>query len=106
MNILSSLSPASRGLFLSFVTGSPRLPIGGLRALKPPLTVVRKTGEAAIAPASGGTVTSSGNVDDAYLPSAMTCANYLKLPMYSSEEVMREQLERAITEGQNSFHLS
>jgi len=36
----------------------------------------------------------------------MTCANYLKLPPYSSKEKMREKLIYAITEGQGSFHLS
>lgn len=36
----------------------------------------------------------------------MTCANYLKLPPYSSKEVLRERLLYAITEGQGSFDLS
>ncbi len=40
------------------------------------------------------------------MPSVMTCANYIKLPPYSSKEVMRERLMYAICEGQNSFDLS
>jgi E3 ubiquitin-protein ligase TRIP12 len=36
----------------------------------------------------------------------MTCANYLKLPNYSSAEVLQTQLLTAVTEGQGSFHLS
>jgi len=79
--------------FLQFVTGSPRLPVGGVRALRPPLTVVRKQAEPPL------------TADD-YLPSAMTCANYLKLPDYSSEEVLLAKLRTAMTEGQGSFHLS
>ena len=43
---------------------------------------------------------------DADLPSVMTCANYIKLPPYSSKEVMRQRLMYAISEGQGSFDLS
>jgi hypothetical protein len=35
----------------------------------------------------------------------MTCVNYLKLPYYSSKEVLREKLRMASLEGQYSFHL-
>ncbi|KAM7255077.1 hypothetical protein ACFE04_020318 [Oxalis oulophora] len=80
-----------RRAFLQFVTGAPRLPPGGLASLNPKLTIVRKH--------------CSGCVD-ADLPSVMTCANYLKLPPYSSKERMKEKLLYAITEGQGSFHLS
>ncbi|KAK8935142.1 E3 ubiquitin-protein ligase UPL4 [Platanthera zijinensis] len=80
-----------RRAFLQFVTGAPRLPPGGLAALNPKLTMVRKI---------------CGYEVDKDLPSVMTCANYLKLPPYSSKERMRERLLYAITEGQGSFHLS
>lgn len=64
----------------------------GFKALNPPLTVVRKSLE---------------SLDpDEYLPSVMTCVNYLKLPDYSSSEVMRAKLRLAASEGQHSFHLS
>jgi len=43
---------------------------------------------------------------DDYLPSVMTCANYLKLPSYSSPEILKERLTTAFNEGQLSFHLS
>lgn len=45
------------------------------------------------------------NTDD-FLPSVMTCVNYLKLPDYSSIDVMRHKLSLAIREGQLAFHLS
>ena len=61
------------------------------------------------------------NPDD-YLPSVMTCANYLKLPDYSSkvqhmfgnldftrfsmQAIMMEKLRVAAAEGQYCFHLS
>lgn len=43
---------------------------------------------------------------DDYLPSVMTCVNYLKLPEYSSKAVMREKLAVSMKEGVGSFHLS
>ncbi|XP_067364615.1 E3 ubiquitin-protein ligase TRIP12 isoform X6 [Channa argus] len=91
--VLSSFDGEQQRLFLQFVTGSPRLPVGGFRSLNPPLTIVRKTFE------------STENPDD-FLPSVMTCVNYLKLPDYSSIEIMREKLLIAAREGQQSFHLS
>jgi len=65
----------------------------GLRSLVPPLTIVRRL------------VDISENADD-FLPSVMTCVNYLKLPDYSSVDVMRDKLSLAIREGQLAFHLS
>lgn len=43
---------------------------------------------------------------DDYLPSVMTCVNYLKMPDYSSIEVLKDKLRTAVHEGQGSFHLS
>ena len=40
--ILAAFDEAERRAFARFVTGAPRLPTGGLCALSPPLTVVRK----------------------------------------------------------------
>lgn len=91
--ILSSYNAEEQRKFLQFATGSPRLPINGLKGLNPQLTIVRKTFE-------------PGENQDDYLPSVMTCVNYLKLPDYSSVEIMREKLNIAVNEGQHSFHLS
>lgn len=43
---------------------------------------------------------------DDYLPSVMTCVNYLKMPNYSTVDVLRAKLGVAIREGQGAFHLS
>ena len=43
---------------------------------------------------------------DGDLPSVMTCANYIKLPPYSSKAVARSRILFAIREGQGSFDLS
>ncbi|CAE7455503.1 unnamed protein product, partial [Symbiodinium pilosum] len=87
LNFLSSLSPENRRNFLMFATGAPTLPIGGFSGLKPPLTVVKK--EAPSAPLTA----------DDFMPSVMTCANYLKLPEYSSEETLKQKLQLAMREG-------
>ncbi|XP_049317416.1 E3 ubiquitin-protein ligase TRIP12 isoform X2 [Bactrocera dorsalis] len=92
-DILSSYNRDEQRLFLQFVTGSPRLPTGGFKSLTPQLTIVRKTFDG------------NQNPND-YLPSVMTCVNYLKLPDYSSREVMRQKLKVAANEGSMSFHLS
>ncbi|XP_039296101.1 E3 ubiquitin-protein ligase TRIP12 isoform X2 [Nilaparvata lugens] len=91
--VLASYTTQEQRDFVQFLTGSPRLPVGGLKSLTPPLTVVRKTLEP------------QQDADD-FLPSVMTCVNYLKLPDYSSLQVMRHKLSQAAKEGQRSFHLS
>ncbi|VDN09529.1 unnamed protein product [Dibothriocephalus latus] len=90
--ILSEFDEKQRRLFVQFTTGSPRLPVGGFRSLKPPLKIVMKK--------------EAEDRADNHLPSVMTCQNYLKLPNYSTKEIMREKLIYAINEGQNAFHLS
>lgn len=91
--VLSCYDDVEQRQFLQFVTGSPRLPVGGFRSLNPPLTIVRKSFEGTENP-------------DNFLPSVMTCVNYLKLPDYSTIDIMREKLTVAAKEGQLSFHLS
>ncbi|KAF8637626.1 hypothetical protein AX17_002695 [Amanita inopinata Kibby_2008] len=93
LEIMSGYDVPKRRAFLQFITGSPKLPIGGFRGLNPSLTVVRKPHEAPL------------TADD-YLPSVMTCVNYLKLPEYSSKVVLKEKLQTAMQEGVGSFHLS
>jgi len=93
VSVMTSYDQSTRRDFLQFITGSPKLPIGGFRGLNPPLTVVRKPHEAPLSP-------------DDYLPSVMTCVNYLKLPAYSSKEVLADKLLTAMREGGGSFHLS
>jgi len=93
VEIMAEYDGPSRRAFLQFITGSPKLPIGGFRGLNPSLTVVRKPHEHPL------------TADD-YLPSVMTCVNYLKLPEYSSKQVMKNKLQIAMREGVGSFHLS
>lgn len=112
LQTMSELDAPQRRDFLQFVTGSPKLPIGGrpdlfpsflefnltntitgFKSLTPMFTVVCRPSEPPY-------------TSDDYLPSVMTCVNYLKLPDYSSLEVLRERLLVATQEGQGAFHLS
>ena len=112
LQVMSEYPTQERREFLQFVTGSPKLPIGGVfppllsasseqlfndfagfKKLTPMFTVVCKPSEA-------------GMTSDQYLPSVMTCVNYLKLPDYTSLEILRERMGIAVREGQGAFHLS
>lgn len=93
LEIMSEFTSLERREFLQFVTGSPKLPLGGFRNLSPALTVVCKTPD-------------GNHKPDHYLPSVMTCVNYLKMPDYSSKEVMKAKLLLAMSEGKGAFHLS
>ncbi|KAL9101885.1 MAG: hypothetical protein Q9163_002906 [Psora crenata] len=105
LQVMSELTLPQRRDFLQFVTGSPKLPIGGMvyillvqrtflndnttgfKSLNPMFTVVCKPSEAPY-------------TSDDFLISVMTCANYLKLPDYSDVVVLRRRLLTAISEGQ------
>ncbi|KAL1955735.1 hypothetical protein VTO42DRAFT_8133 [Malbranchea cinnamomea] len=93
LETMSQFTLQERRDFLQFVTGSPKLPIGGFKSLTPMFTVVCRPSEPPY-------------TSDDYLPSVMTCVNYLKLPDYSSAEILRERLGVAMREGQGAFHLS
>ncbi|XP_062217886.1 E3 ubiquitin-protein ligase UPL3-like [Phragmites australis] len=103
LEIMVDFTPEQQHAFCQFVTGAPRLPPGGLAALSPKLTIVRKHPSSAVNTSSSTGATESADDD---LPSVMTCANYLKLPPYSTKEIMRKKLLYAILEGRGSFDLS
>ncbi|XP_051578204.1 E3 ubiquitin-protein ligase HECTD1-like isoform X5 [Myxocyprinus asiaticus] len=87
VRVMCGMSSDERKAFLQFTTGCSTLPPGGLANLHPRLTIVRKVDAA-----------------DASYPSVNTCVHYLKLPEYSSEEIMRERLLAATME--KGFHLN
>jgi ubiquitin-protein ligase E3 C len=68
-----------RAALLKFITSCSRQPLLGFGQLAPQLCIhqVRTT-------------------EDERLPSSATCMNLLKLPTYSSKEIMRKKLEYAI----------
>ncbi|XP_028293111.1 E3 ubiquitin-protein ligase HECTD1 isoform X2 [Gouania willdenowi] len=87
VRVLCSMSCDERKSFLQFTTGCSTLPPGGLANLHPRLTIVRKV-----------------DATDLSYPSVNTCVHYLKLPEYSSEDIMRERLLTATME--KGFHLN
>jgi E3 ubiquitin-protein ligase TRIP12 len=110
LQTMSEFTDQQRRDFLQFITGSPKLPIGGrfsiylfcckyanihsgFKNLTPMFTVVCKPSEPPY-------------TSDDYLPSVMTCVNYLKMPDYSTVQILRDKLSVAIQEGQGAFHLS
>ena len=93
IKFMCNLDKFGQRLFLIFTTGTSRLPIGGFKALSPKLTVVKKTFD-------------KGDIPDNYLPTVMTCQNYLKLPEYSSYEILKDKLTLAMKEGGKEFNLS
>jgi E3 ubiquitin-protein ligase HECTD1 len=87
VNVLCDLDGSERKAFLQFATGCSSLPPGGLANLHPRLTIVKKV-----------------DATDGSYPSVNTCAHYLKLPDYSSEQVLRQRLLHATNE--KGFHLN
>jgi E3 ubiquitin-protein ligase HECTD1 len=83
---MCGMDSAERKTFVQFLTGCSSLPPGGLANLHPRLTVVRKDG------------------NDSSYPSVNTCVHYLKLPEYSSEEILKKQLMIACQE--KGFYLN
>ncbi|KAJ6248341.1 e3 ubiquitin-protein ligase trip12 [Anaeramoeba flamelloides] len=90
IQILTEMSNEEKIEFIKFCTGSSSLK-NGIQKLSPKLTIVKSTIK---------------ENTDKYLPTVMTCTNYLKIPQYSSKEILKKKLFTAIQEGQMSFHLS
>ena len=61
--------------------------------MNPKLTIVKRVFDQNVLP-------------DDYLPTVMTCQNYLKLPEYSSYEILEKKLLLAMKEGSREFSLS
>lgn len=94
IQVMSLFTAEEKKDFLMFTIGAPRLPIGGLQGLSPKLTVVKKI------------ASDMSDIPDIMLPSVMTCQNYIKLPDYSTYEILKKKLYFAMREGQNAFALS
>ena len=75
---LTEVKPSDRLQLMKFLSGSRRMQSGGFAALNPRLTVVLKKVEGV-----------SNAAPDLHLPSVSTCAKYLKIPGYSSYEVLK-----------------
>ena len=79
---------------MQFVTGSSRVPAGGIKELNPPFTIQLVRGTANLPPEAWK------------LPSASTCFNLLKLPPYEDFEMLESKLSLSVLEGSVGFAFS
>eukprot|EP00933_Yihiella_yeosuensis_P036201 TRINITY_DN29936_c0_g1_i1.p1 TRINITY_DN29936_c0_g1~~TRINITY_DN29936_c0_g1_i1.p1 ORF type:complete len:430 (+),score=57.74 TRINITY_DN29936_c0_g1_i1:158-1291(+) len=84
--LLHNMSPEDMGRFLMFVTSCSRAPLLGFQNLYPKFCIHRVP-------------------DATRLPTASTCANLLKLPDYTSAEMLKEKVLQAIR-AEAGFDLS
>eukprot|EP00762_Andalucia_godoyi_P006420 ANDGO_02867.mRNA.1 putative E3 ubiquitin protein ligase C167.07c len=83
--IVSEMSQAQRSKLLRFATSNPRVPLLGFGEMNPQFCISRGDGKNR-------------------LPTAATCFNLLRLPVYDSLETMRHSLLTAIEEAQTFEH--
>ena len=81
--VVSEFDDHDRAALLKFVTACSRPPLLGFRMLSPSISIHQV----------------SIHADDDRLPTAGTCMNLLKLPRYTSKEVLREKLRYSIHNG-------
>jgi len=121
---LLEMNQSERQDFLRFVTGCPLLPIGGLAALNPPLTLMQKgldtiytrtsfntsrnidlSGDLSPSASSSSSAQSS-SLFDKVLVSSSTCFHQIKLPPYSSLEVTKQMLRNSIVLSKGLIDMS
>ncbi|KUI69701.1 hypothetical protein VM1G_05521 [Cytospora mali] len=79
--VMHSLEDSQRRDVLKYVTSTPRAPLLGFSQLRPAFSI------------------RDGGRDATRLPSASTCVNLLKLPMYESVAQLRDKLLYAVSSG-------
>jgi len=84
VKVLCNFDQSERKSFLTFLTGCPNLPAGGLKFLSPQICIYKKKPSDEVA-----------HVDDA-LTSSRTCRNQLHLPPYSNVEIMKTKLKQSM----------
>lgn len=102
--VLCEFDDEEKKLFLMFTTSKTRLPFGGLGSsylglanLNPPLTVSSYFPRYTNMPQE---------MQNLYLPTGATCFHELKLPNYSTIDVLKSKVLLAIKEGQGMFLLT
>jgi ubiquitin-protein ligase E3 A len=78
VQVVFNVDDATKRQFLQFVTGSERVPVGGLATLQPPFLIAKNGGQSE------------------RLPTAHTCFNSLLLPEYDTKEWLRDRLLLAL----------
>ena len=91
--VIDGLSRSEKALFVQFVTGTSKVPLGGFSKLQgmrgPQRFSIQRS-----------------YVETSQLPVAHTCFNQLDLPKYTSLEILKDKLLLAIHEGSEGFALA
>ncbi|KAI1175220.1 hypothetical protein F4777DRAFT_340623 [Nemania sp. FL0916] len=80
-DVMRNLKDSERRDVLKYVTSTPRAPLLGFSQLKPQFSI------------------RDGGTDEERLPSASTCVNLLKLPVYKTAATLRAKLLYAVQSG-------
>ena len=99
--VVNGMEPADQGHLLRFVTSCSRQPLLGFGQLNPTFAIQKIPAYAS--QYTGIEAPMPGEVPR--LPSAATCMNLLKLPLYDSIEILRDKLLYAIRSN-SGFELS
>lgn len=97
-SIVGEMSAEDQALLLKFVTSSPRQPLLGFQALNPKFSIQQVSAYTNVPLGSSRIPTD----EEPRLPTAATCMNLLKLPLYPSVEILREKLLYAIRPDRKS----
>lgn len=100
--IVEEMGSEDQGMLLRFVTSCSRQPLLGFGQLNPSFAIQQTAAYASLYHNAGG-VPEPGEAPR--LPSAATCMNLLKLPLYDSVDTLKEKLLYAIRSN-SGFELS
>eukprot|EP01102_Stenamoeba_stenopodia_P000806 TRINITY_DN10753_c0_g1_i1.p1 TRINITY_DN10753_c0_g1~~TRINITY_DN10753_c0_g1_i1.p1 ORF type:complete len:857 (-),score=176.60 TRINITY_DN10753_c0_g1_i1:30-2600(-) len=93
-SIVKEMTEEQKALLLQFTTGTSGLPIGGFAQLK------------GVGGLTKFTISKKPEASDESLPTASTCFNLLRLPVYTSYDQLKQKLLLAITFGSVGFSFS
>jgi len=94
LELLLSFTEDQRRYFLIWITATPRLPVGGWASLSPKITIMAKV------------LSLDSLGEDQDVPTANACFHQLKVPAYSTIDVMKERMLWAMGKGTGSFDLT
>ena len=90
LRFIIEMEPSFRPKFIQWLTGSKRLPKGGFGSLENQVSANR----------------TETRFPDQQCPSVNTCHHYVKIPEYSSYEILKHKFEQAVLLGSGHFALS
>ena len=105
--VVKAMTTEEKKQLLQFTTSNRRPPLQGFRNLQPPFKVQPVSASTESSNVVSSTLQSlfSKKPTKDPLPSAATCFNTLKLPMYTTKKILRQKLLKCIKEAKG-FHLT